>query len=210
MRDYIQMAVNKAAADPEARTESLSDCSRQKGLPQDLIEMLTGYKQVASASIDACSPEQPARSMAACPLSLGRAARLPLDTACNVHDDWAYGLNPGMQASRLSLSGSSKGCYSRPHAHAHCTERHRSRGFATSRELGQPRFSASCQCGQCFGVAFCVRQETAMIACRCPRRRHRRARTAVRTRTTSWILSRQAEGPRAARGAGSRNRGLSL
>ena len=53
MRDYIQMAVNKAAADPEARTESLCDCSRQKGLPQDLIEMLTGYKQVA------CAPSSP-------------------------------------------------------------------------------------------------------------------------------------------------------
>ena len=49
VRDYIQMAVNKAAADPEARTESLCDCSRQKGLPQDLIEMLTGYKQVIIA-----------------------------------------------------------------------------------------------------------------------------------------------------------------
>ncbi len=58
MRDYIQMAVNKAAADPEARTESLCDCSRQKGLPQDLIEMLTGYKQVSSppSCAKSCSP----------------------------------------------------------------------------------------------------------------------------------------------------------
>ena len=52
--------------------------------------------------------------------------------------------------------------------------------------------------------------ETAMVARRCPRRRHRQARTAVGTRMMSWILRRQAEGPRAARGAGSRSRGSSL
>ena len=65
MRDYIQMAVNKAAADPEARTETLCDCSRKQGLPQDVIEMLTGYKQVAcapSSRLHSCM--QPRQSIA--------------------------------------------------------------------------------------------------------------------------------------------------
>ena len=86
VRDYIQLAVDKAAADPEARTESLCDCSRKKGLPQDLIEMLTGYKQVACAPLQsptpmhAGSPDSAALIMAppwqschACVRAVGRA-----------------------------------------------------------------------------------------------------------------------------------------
>ena len=83
MRDYIQLAVDKAAADPEARTESLCDCSRKKGLPQDLIEMLTGYKQVA------CAPHQPPALMHAAKTSQRKIWRRPGNHAMPAPELWA-------------------------------------------------------------------------------------------------------------------------